>query len=171
LASLIDNLISVLSDENDLYEKLIPIAEKKTQVIVAGDLNTLQEITAQEQSIVDKISALEKQREKVIADMGTVLGKNPKELNFRTLVEILKGQKDEAERLRALHDRLKKTTDRMVMLNDRNKALIQQSLEMIEYNLNYIQSAWMGPEVGQYGKSAEENNVQSLGTGMFDAKQ
>ena len=170
MASLIENLISVLEEENALYEQLIPIAEKKTQVIVANDLESLQNITASEQAIVDRISALEKQRSKVIVDMGTVLGKKPEELNFRTLVTMLKGQAKEQEKLRSLHDRLKKTTDHMISLNERNKSLIQQSLEMIEFNLNYIQSTWMGPGVGQYGKSAEED-MQSLGTGMFDAKQ
>ena len=171
MASLIENLISVLSEENALYEELIPIAEKKTQVIVANDLEALQTITAQEQRIVDRVANLEKRRNEVIINIGAVLSKDPKELNFKSLIDALKGQKKEQQQLRELHDKLRSTTDRMIQLNNRNKDLINQSLEMIEFNLNYIQSSWMSPGTAQYGRTAAETETQGFSTRMFDAKQ
>ena len=172
MASLIENLISVLKEENSLYEKMIPLAERKTQIIVANDLESLQKLTEEEQALVNRIGALEKQRAEVIINIGTVLGKKPESLNFKNLIEALKGQPKEQAELRELHDTLKRTTDRMVRLNNRNKDLINQSLEMIEFNLNYIQSTWMGPDTAQYGKSAAESDTQSFSsTRMFDAKQ
>ena len=172
MASLIENLVSVLSEENSLYEKMIPLAERKTQIIVANDLESLQKLTEKEQALVNRIGVLEKQRAEVIINIGTVLGVKPEKLNFKNLIEALKGQPKEQQQLRELHDTLKRTTDRMVSLNNRNKDLINQSLEMIEFNLNYIKSTWMGPDTAQYSKSAAENDTQGFSnTRMFDAKQ
>ena len=38
LASLMDELLEVLSEERDIYEELAPISEKKTQVLIKEDL-------------------------------------------------------------------------------------------------------------------------------------
>ena len=45
MASLMEELISTLSQEKDIYLALLPIAEEKTKAIVANDLEQLQEIT------------------------------------------------------------------------------------------------------------------------------
>ena len=63
MASLIDELISILEEECDIYQRLIPIAEEKTRVIVKNDLSSLQEITAREQAAVGSINTLERKRE------------------------------------------------------------------------------------------------------------
>lgn len=170
MASLIENLISVIEEENSVYEQMIPLAEKKTQIIVANDLQALESITAQEQLLIDRVSALERQRQEVIVNIGTVLNKKPEELTFRALIDILKGQQREQEVLRDLHDRLSKTIRRLNGLNERNKSLIKQSLEMIDFNINFIRSTWTSPGTAQYGRKAEVD-LQNSRTGMFDAKQ
>ena len=38
MASLIEELISTLTEEEALYEEMIPVSEEKTRVIVANDL-------------------------------------------------------------------------------------------------------------------------------------
>ena len=77
MASLIEDLISTLSKETDLYEKLIPIADNKTKAIVNNDLQSLNEITGREQEICDAISNLEKKRSEVIRNIGVVMNKDP----------------------------------------------------------------------------------------------
>ena len=175
MASLIEELTQTLEEESALYEDLIPLAERKTQVIVANDLQALQSITEQEQSAVDRIGALERKRQEGIVNIGIVLNRNPSTLDFRTLIAILEGQEAEQDALRRLHDRLRQTVGRLSDINKRNKALIQQSLEMIEFNMNFIQSTWMSPGMSQagsqYGKSASEVQMSASQTGMFDAKQ
>ena len=49
MASLIEELIMVLGDEEKIYSEIIPIAEKKTQIIVNNDLQSLNSITEEEQ--------------------------------------------------------------------------------------------------------------------------
>ena len=171
MAGLIDELVNVMSQENDIYRELIPIAEEKTRVIIKNDLDALQKITEQEQLTIEKINALEKKREEVVINIGTVLSRDPKELNMKALIKIMGKQPKEQKKLSRIHDELDVNLRRLVTINDRNKELINQSLEMIEFNMNLIQSTRMAPGVNNYTRSAGESSIRQAGTGMFDAKQ
>ena len=76
LASLMDELLEVLSEERDIYEELAPISEKKTQVLIKEDLKELKKITDKEQLLVDKVSIVDRKREKVIQNISVVLNKD-----------------------------------------------------------------------------------------------
>ena len=89
LASLMDELLEVLSEERDIYEELAPISEKKTQVLIKEDLKELKKITDKEQLLVDKVSIVDRKREKVIQNISVVLNKDSKELDLATLGNIL----------------------------------------------------------------------------------
>jgi len=171
MAGLIDELVNTMSQENDIYRELIPIAEEKTRVIIKNDLDALQKITEQEQLTIEKINALEKKREEVVINIGTVLSRDPKELNMKALIKIMGKQPEEQKALSRIHDELDGNLRRLVTINDRNKELINQSLEMIEFNMNLIQSTRMAPGVNNYTRSAGESSIRQAGTGMFDAKQ
>ena len=171
MAGLIDELVNTMSQENDIYKELIPIADEKTRVIIKNDLDALQKITEQEQLTIEKINALEKKREEVIINIGTVLSRNPKDLNMKELIKIMGRQPEEQKKLSKIHDELSDTLKRLVTINDRNKELIKQSLEMIEFNMNLIQSTRMAPGVNNYTRAAGESDIRQAGTGMFDAKQ
>ena len=169
MASLIEELIMVLGDEEKIYSEIIPIAEKKTQIIVNNDLQSLNSITEEEQELVGKISKLERKRQEVIRNIGIVMNKKESELNFITIIELLNGQEKEQEELRRLHDKLKATIEMLAVLNERNQLLIKQSLEMIDFDINLLQSLRTSPGVGQYN-IASEVEMQGIENGMFDAK-
>lgn len=171
MASLIEDLISTLEEENEIYTELIPIADNKTQVIAKNDLEQLQAITDKEQEVIDRVLKLEKRREEAIKNIGIVLGKNPSTLNIRTLIKILEKQPKEQEQLSKIHDSLKDTIQRLVEINNHNKSLIEQSLEMIEFNMNFIQSTRMSPGSNNYTKGANTFDAPASQTGMFDTKQ
>ena len=169
MASLIEELIMVLGDEEKIYSEIIPVAEKKTQISVNNDLQSLNSITEEEQELLGKISKLEKKRQEVIRNIGIVMNKKESELNFVTIIELLNGQEKEQEELRKLHDKLKRTIDVLSTLNERNQMLIKQSLEMIDFDINLMQSLRTSPGVGQYN-IASEVEIQGMKSGMFDAK-
>ena len=169
MASLIEELIKVLGDEEKIYAEIIPLAEKKTRIIVNNDLQSLTGITEEEQLLVGKISKLEKKRREVIRNIGIVMNKKESELNFVTIIELLNGQEKEQEELRKLHDKLKGTIDILSTFNERNQMLIKQSLEMIDFDINLMQSLRTSPGVGQYN-IASEVEMQGMKSGMFDAK-
>lgn len=62
MASLIENLINILDEENSEYETLLSLSIEKTDTIVSGDVNALNDLVAREQSIVERINKLEKKR-------------------------------------------------------------------------------------------------------------
>jgi len=171
VASLLEELIGVLDKELDLYQNLIPVSEEKTRIIVRNDLNGLQEITAKEQAVVDSIRALERRRDEIMANIKTVLNRKSDQLNLGTLIQILDKQPEEQKKLSALHDNLKNTIGRLTEINARNKTLIEQSLEMIEFNMNFIQSTRMAPGNNTYTRGASQYGNDSYQAGMFDAKQ
>ncbi|MCH5272758.1 MAG: flagellar protein FlgN [Lachnospiraceae bacterium] len=170
MASLMEELISTLSQEKELYLALLPIAEEKTKAIVANDLEQLQKITDKEQEAVDRVNALERKRGEVINNMGIVLGRKPQELTLTELILVAEKQPKDKAVLTELKESLGAAVKRLADLNERNKVLIQHSLEMIEFNMNLIQSTRM-VQGNNYTKSAAETELGASQTGMFDAKQ
>lgn len=95
----------------------------------------------------------------------------PEELDITTLARILAKQPEEKQRLAALHDSLRVIMKRLVDVNERNKELIENSLEMVEFNLNFIQSTRMSPGNNNYNRNATNSYTSDYGTHGFDAKQ
>ncbi len=173
MASLIENLISILEAENEEYKLLLELSKEKTPVLVKGDLETLRKIIEKEQFYTDKVASLEKMREEVVGDIATVLNKDVNTLTIRSIVELLKGQEKEQRALSQVHDELKRTLKDMVVFNDRNKELIQNSLELVQFEINLMNSARQMPETANYTKDAYNVNYPGNGrnSGGFDTKQ
>ncbi len=171
MASLIEELIAVLTEETQVYEKLLPIAEEKYQIIIDNDLQKLQAITEKEQNLVDTVTALEHKRTGVITNIGYIVGKQAEQIRVKDIILFLEKQPKEQKELSILHDRLKHSIQQLMEINNRNKSLIQQSLEMIEFNMNFIQSTRMSPGNNNYNRGALNQDGLSSQTRMFDAKQ
>ncbi len=172
MASLIDELTKLLEDELELYKQLLPITESKTRIIIKNDLQALQTVTGDEQNITDNILALEKKRQQVVSNIATVINRPNEVLKVSDIVKLIDKQPKERDRLSKVHDELKVILARLHKVNEHNKALIEQSLELIEYNMNFIQSTRMSPGNNNYNRAA--TGVMGAGevsTGMFDAKQ
>jgi flagellar biosynthesis/type III secretory pathway chaperone len=170
LASVIQELITVLTEEQQLYEKIIPIASEKKNVIIKNNLESLQEITEQEQLAIDQVTVLEKKRSEVIVNIGILLNRKPEELTLKEIIRLLENQPKEQKQLSQIHDQLKQTVQELKNINIQNKSLIVQSLEMIEFNMNLIQSTRMSPG-NNYTKGAITEDAPALQAGTFDAKQ
>ena len=172
MASLMEELLTALNSEKEIYEKLIPVCEKKTGILVKGNLAELEAVAQEEQDLVEKAASLGMQREAVIKNIGIVLNKDAETLDLTTLAKLLGKQPQERAKLVELHDSLKAVMKRLVAVNEKNKNLIENSLEMIEFNMNFIQSTRMSPGVNNYDKNASTSGYQAgYSPGAFDAKQ
>ena len=173
LASLIEELITVLQGEEEVYRSLIPVSERKTEILVRGDLKELQKVTDEEQELLDQASALGHKRDAVIQNMGVVLNRPEEQLDLVSLIDLLAKQPEEKKRLSKIHDSLKQVMKRLIDVNEKNKDLIENSLEMIEFNMNFIQSTRMSPGNNNYDKNATSaSNISANDAmGSFDAKQ
>lgn len=171
MASLMEELMVTLDEEEKIYRQLIPIERDKTRAIIANDLKTLQDITVAEHELVDRTSALEGKRERIVVDIATVLGKNPKTINLNEIVGILKNQPEDQKKLQKVHDRLRKTVLQLQDINDQNKELLKESIDMVEFNMNVIRSTRMSSGSSNYSSDASEVAGMAPQHGMFDAKQ
>lgn len=171
MASLIEELIGALKAEKEIYEKLVPVSERKTKVLIKEDLEGLKKVTEEEQLLIDKVGVVDRKREEVIKNIGVVLNKEPKELNLTTLTRVLAGQPSEKEALARLHDELKSIMKQLVGINEKNRRLIENSLEMVEFNMNFIQSTRMSPGNNNYNRNATNSYTADYGGSGFDAKQ
>lgn len=172
MASLMEDLISILEQEDSLYEDLLKLSMSKTPVLISGDLEALSRITEDEQEIVNKVNALDKKREEGMKDIANVLGKDVKTLKLTDLIEILRSRPAEQNRLAAIYDKLSDTIGQMKRTNEQNRELIESSLEMVQFDMNVLQAYKAAPETANYSRNAL-NSGAYMGNmkGGFDAKQ
>lgn len=170
MASLMENLLTILETENSEYERLIELSQKKKQVIIDGNIPGLEEITDKEQNITGNIKNLENRRIEIMNDMAIVLSKDAKDLTLTNMIAFLNKQPHEQQRLQEIRDKLKETLRKMGEINQQNEMLLQQALEMVEFDLTLFKSMRQAPTTANYDKNAY-NTGEILGGGGFDAHQ
>ena len=172
MASLMENLIEVLEKESGEYENLLALSTRKTPVIVAGNLEELAKITDEEQIVVGRIGRLDAKRQEVFADIANVINKDVKTLKLSDLIEILKQRPEEQQKLAKVHDKLKTAVHEVQKVNGQNRTLIQNALEMVEFDMNMLQAMKTAPETANYNRGAYNTGEHmGVGGGGFDAKQ
>ena len=172
MASLMENLISVLDQECIEYEGLLKLTIAKTPVIVSENLDELARITDEEQLQLAKIANLDKKRDEVVADIANVLNKDVETLKLKKLIRMMAGRPSEQKALAASYDRLLSSAKQVAMINARNNELIESALDMVHFNMNMLQSSKSAPESANYNRGAY-NTGDSLGVDRqsFDARQ
>ncbi len=172
MASLMENLIEVLSLESQEYENLLELSTKKTPVIVAGDLEELAKITDEEQTVVSRIGHLEQQRQEVFTDIANVINRDVNTLKLADLIEMLKPRPNEQQKLAKVHDKLSTAVRGVKRVNEQNRILIQNALEMVEFDMNMLQALKAAPETANYNKGACNTGAAMRVDGAgFDARQ
>ena len=165
-----EDFIDVLEKENVEYEQLTELSLEKRQIIIAGDVPALEEITGREQEITSNLKNLENKREQVVKDMAIVLSKEPQELTITNMIAFLNKQPEEQQKLQDIRKRLKDTLNKMADINTQNEVLLTQAMEMVEFDLTLFKSMRQAPTTANYDKRAN-NTGDVLGSRGFDAKQ
>lgn len=168
MASLVEELVSVLEAEEKKYQELIECGEQKRDVLIAADVTALEQITAREQLTSDDLMSLGNRQLQTLKDIATVLGKNPEEMTVTRLIGFLDSQPEAQQRLTDARDRLVASAKELKSLNDGNIVLIQQAIELNEFDLTLFKSLRQAPETANYDKNAS-NTGTLLGSSGFDA--
>lgn len=172
MASLMENLVDVLEKESIEYEILLGLSMKKTSVIVAGDLEKLQQITDEEQLVVSRINHLEQKREEVVKDIANVINADAKKVKLADFVKMLEQRPAEQAKLASAHDKLRNVAGQMRRVNEQNRELLQNAMEMVEFDMNVLQAMKAAPETANYNKGAySSGSVMGMERNGFDAKQ
>jgi flagellar biosynthesis/type III secretory pathway chaperone len=172
VASLLENLIHVLDSENTQYRKLVGLADSKTATIVAGDIDGLNKLMEDEQAIVGTIQKMEKQRKSVLADIANVVNKDVATLKLTDLIKMLEKIPDQQKMLKDVQVNLRETIDKLKSINDKNQTLLNDKLEMVNFNIDMIRALRSAPQTANYTKYAyNDGQVLGIFRGGFDTKQ
>ena len=172
MASLMENLIEVLGQESEEYEGLLALSQKKMRIIAGANLEDLQKITDDEQEVVSRLNRLEKRRIEVAADIADVLNKDVETMKLTNLIEMLSARPAEQAALAAVHDRLKSVVREVQRTNEQNRELLEEALELVNFEMNMLQAYKAAPETANYTRSAYNSGAQmGVDSGGFDAKQ
>jgi flagellar biosynthesis/type III secretory pathway chaperone len=168
----LENLINVLDSENTEYRKLVILADSKTAVIVAGDIEGLNKIMDDEQAIASTIQNMEKRRRSILADIANVVNRDVKTLKLIDLIKMLEKIPDQQQLLVDVQARLRETIDSLKALNDKNQMLLSEKIELVNFNINMIRAMRSAPQTANYTKNAyNDGQVLGIFRGGFDRKQ
>lgn len=170
MASLVEELINVLAEEESIYKKLTEYGEKKRQIIIDADISELEKLTDLEQQASDELLTKSNKQIALLGDIATVLGKTDEKMTVTRLIGYLDKQPDIQSKLTETRDSLLDTADQMQKINDLNSQLLAQAIEMTEFDITLFKSMRQAPETANYDKSAY-NTGTILGSSGFDAKQ
>ncbi len=173
MASLLERLVEVLDKECKCYEQLLDLSGKKTPVIMKRNLKELASITEKEQIVVNSISVIDKERESIMKEIADILGEKANDMKLTDLVRMLDKRPTEQHNLAVQRDKLKDISTHVQRVNGQNQVLLQSSLEMVQYEMNIMQSARRAPETANYTKNAwtKGDLIAVAPMGKFDAKQ
>ncbi len=171
MASLIENLITTLEEESVLYEALTKESLEKTPVIVANDLERLQEANAREQKIVDELAVVSRKRNQALEEIAIVMGKDAKTITVSEVIKMMEKQPEFQHPLITVRDKLLKQVDTLRQVSIHNRDLLEQSLEITEYSINLLHSINQVPETANYNKDSYSGTTLGGTYSSFDTKQ
>ncbi len=170
MASLVEELLVGMKKEESCYARLLELSETKKQAIIKGAVADLEEVTAAEESISSDLKNLENKRMGILRDMAVVLGHDGEQFTVTNVIEQLQTQPREQSDLTAARDGLVDVATRLQTANAQNSLLLQQALEMVEFDLTLFKSLRQAPETANYDKNAY-NTGELLGSSNFDTSQ
>lgn len=170
MASLVEELREGMKKEEACYTRLLDLADTKRQAIIAGAVADLEQVTATEEEISSDLKNLEKKRVRILRDMAVVLGHDGEQFTVTQVIEQMSSQPQEQKELTEARDALVDVASRLQAANAQNSILLQQALEMVEFDLTLFKSLKQAPETANYDKNAY-NTGELLGGSSFDTSQ
>ncbi len=170
MASLVEELVTVLNEEEQMYRRFIEYGEKKRQILIDSDVPALEQLTGLEQTSSDELLSLSNRQIQILKDIATVIGKTEEKMTVTKLIEYLGSQPDIQTKLREARDGLLDAAGQVQELNKLNEALLKQAMELAEFDITLFRSMRQAPETANYDKNAY-NTGTLLGSSGFDAKQ
>lgn len=135
----VNKLIEVLDRQGEIYQDLLDVTKNKKDVIVAGKVLELENITKLEQTLIFKMGDLEEEVEKTSDLVVKELAINDKQINISTIAKHLKGE--QRTKLEEQRDHILSIVNEINHLNQLNAQLISSSLDFINFSFNLLNNA------------------------------
>lgn len=134
-------VLAILEKLERMHKSLLELALKKTEIVKANDIETLDGLIKTEQAHIAAINTLEQQRQLMVTDYlrakGVAYSDKP------TVAELIEAIDDEQEKAQiiATRERLVTVLAQLKAQNDLNQQLVYQSLQLINIQLEPFRPA------------------------------
>lgn len=170
MASLVEELVSVLREEEKIYRTFLEYGEEKRQILIEGNISALERLTSIEQDASDNLLQLSNKQTQILQDVATVLGLEQDGMTVTRLIDSLGSQPETQKELQDARNQLMDTAGKVQTLNQQNEVLIRQAIELTEFDIALFKSLRQAPETANYDRYAA-NTGALLGSSGFDTKQ
>lgn len=151
-----DELMEILKEQLEILKSLEKMAYDKTDVIINNDVEVLEQLTKEEEGLINRMGIAEEKRLKLMDSWG---------LNINTpMTQIIERSPDGTEKLIEIKDGLTEILNRIRERNIINSELINENLQWLDFNMNLISNAQTSTT---YGKGKENKGVNDS---LFDRK-
>lgn len=142
-------LIEVLSKILDLYEEVLILSKEKRKALVSVDLKALERIVMKEQLLIKSVGKLEQRRESALTELLLSENITAPHSKLSDLYEFCDGAT--ALKLQKIHTGLKRTLAELGQSNEANNTLLSHALSAVDFNMNRLTSAKVGPTYASEG--------------------
>jgi len=147
-------LVNSLEDLTKLYRTLLDTVRKEKELLVAADIEKLQENNLAKESTLAKIRALDVTRERYAKEFAQVIGGDIDNPRLLEMARIIQGP--EAVRLRTIHSALEVLVRRTSEINKENEQFAQTALNTLNGAMTDIKDTLAGKKTyARQGKMAQ----------------
>ncbi|MCH7858179.1 MAG: flagellar protein FlgN [Candidatus Marinimicrobia bacterium] len=151
---LITKLITVLSEEMQMYNELLLVLRKKQSSIIEGKIEELNQAIQKEQAILRRSETLAKTREASFMQVGEALEQEEEIRTIGQLIELV--ESTYAERLSDIHGSLQRILQEVTLVNEENRYLLNFSIKFVrEAARELVKSSELFPVYSATGREQE----------------
>ncbi|MCK9479156.1 MAG: flagellar protein FlgN [Firmicutes bacterium] len=161
----IRELIGCLDLEKDLYANLHKLSSLKQTIIGKGEAAALDEITAKERVLLDKLCEREKVRHEIVACISKKLNLLGEHITLSNIIDAID---DDClkQKLTTIIDEFNVIFQKQKKLNETNQMLLEKNISYLDFMIN---AATAGRESIIYsGKGCNERQKQNIN--IFDKR-
>ena len=128
-------LTEILKEENELYEKLLDIAEDKKETLINNNIESLFNLVENDRDYIEQVSELEERRLTLMNDIKENFAIED-DLSYMEFVEQLPDHW--GEKLNPIRNELLETLEEFHILNEENKKLIEEAVKFNKFSIDLI---------------------------------
>ena len=154
-ASKLEQLISLLTQETEIYRSMLDVVDREKDAAVRSDLDALQQSAFEKENLIAEIHQKETLRRQCVLDLAAGLGLSDQDL---TLTQIIHGVDEPfAGALRRVSDNFSQVLKKLQTANERNKLIVEHSLTLLRGSFQLLNEL-LTPSTVYY----RTGNLQSL---------
>lgn len=132
----LDNLVAVLEQEAEKYQRLLTLLRQERGLIIQGNLQALTELVKQGETLVLELKVIEEARLAMLGRISAEAGIPLAELTLPGLIDRVASA--HAPTLRTLHDWLTFLVAQLTAENEMNRALLGRSIASMQDSLSLM---------------------------------